>query len=313
MAKGVTALDELLIALETTRREHPQSQVLKFESIRNLSPDERGTQKRLSLIAEIKDSVGGRWVDKVDDPDYRKLILDIRNWDPPPQASDFMGLPETFTYKLVSHRYPNHYIVFVYIKGKKQNGKDATAFANELYNLKTSPDVIGPFGDTTIIAEAMEIVTKEGPWLVIFTFVGIFLLIFAHQRSFAQTLWIVMPLLSGMALMSGLMVIFRIQLNFFNIVVFPTLIGIGIDDGVHYYRRWREKAQDTLSTQKELFGTLSLTTATTICSYLGIAFSRHPGLRSIGFLACVGLVCTWLTTLFLLPGLLNLLEKTKKE
>ncbi len=312
VAEGLTELDELLIALEKSRSENPQSQILKYESIRSLSPDEQETQARLSLIAEIKESVSGRWIRRVDDPDYQKLISEIRDWDPPPRSPDFGELPETFTYRLISQRYADYYIVPVYIRGKKQNGKDAAAFANELYDLEISSEVIGPFGDTTIIAEVMGIVTEEGPRLIIFTFLGIFLLIFWQQRSFPQALWIVMPLISGMALMSGLMVVFGIRLNFFNIVVFPTLIGIGIDDGVHYYRRWLEMGWNTLATQKELFGTLSLTTATTICSYLGIAFSRHPGLRSIGFLACLGLLSTWLTTLFLLPGVLNLLDKKKK-
>jgi len=312
VAKGLSELDALLMALEKTRRENPQSQILKYESIRSLSPDDQETQTRLSLIAEIKESVSGRWIRRVDDPDYLKLISEIRAWVPPLQPPDFRELPETFTFSLISQRYADYYIVPVYIRGKKQNGKDATAFAHELYDLEISSEVIGPFGDTTIIAEVMEIVTREGPWLIIFSFSGIFLLILGQQRSFAQTLWIVMPLISGMALMTGLMVVFGIRLNFFNIVVFPTLIGIGIDDGVHYYRRWCEMGRDTLATQKELFGTLSLTTATTICSYLGIAFSRHRGLQSIGFLACLGLMTTWLTTLFLLPGLLNLLDKKKE-
>ena len=313
VAKGLPELDELLVALEQTRSETPQSQVLKYESIRSLSPDAQQTQARLSLISEIKESVSGRWIKRVEDPDYQKLISEIREWNPPALSPGFGELPDTFTHRLVSQRYAEHYIVPVYIRGKKQNGKDATAFANELYDLDIAGKVIGPFGDTTIIAEVMGIVTEEGPKLIIFTFLGIFLLILWQQRSFVQTFWIVMPLFSGIAVMSGLMVVFGIRLNFFNIVVFPTLIGIGIDDGVHYYRRWIETGRNTLATQKELFGTLSLTTATTICSYLGIAFSRHPGLRSIGFLACLGLMTTWLTTLFLLPGLLDLLDKKAKD
>ncbi len=312
VAKGLPDLDNLLNALEQSRTKNPQSQILKYESIRSLSPDVQETQERLALIAEIKESISGRWIKRVEDPDYQKLISEIRDWVPPSQSPEFEELPETFTYRLISQRYAEHYIIPVYIRGKKQNGKDAADFANELYDLEIPSQVVGPFGDTTIIAEVMEIVTQEGPWLIIFTFVGIFLLILGQQRSFSQTLWIVMPLATGMALMSGLMVVFGLSLNFFNIVVFPTLIGIGIDDGVHYYRRWREMGGDTLAVQKELFGTLSLTTATTICSYLGIALSRHPGLRSIGLLACLGLICTWVTTLFLLPGMLILINKRRK-
>jgi predicted exporter len=50
-------------------------------------------------------------------------------------------------------------------------------------------------------------------------------------------------------------------------------------------------------------------TATTIMGYAGMAFAHHPGLRSIGNLAVVGLVCTWLTATVLLPGLLGWRER----
>jgi predicted RND superfamily exporter protein len=240
------------------------------------------------------------------------LLDDIRDWNPPARPPDFDELPDTFTNTLTSNRYSDHYIVPVYIRGKKRNGINASAFAHELHGLNISEGVIGPFGDTIVISEILDIVTKDGPLLVIFTFLGIFLLVLSHQRSVTQSFWILTPLLSGLVMMTGIMVIFGLKLNFFNIVVFPTLIGIGLDDGVHYYRRWKEKKRDTESTQKELFGTLTLTTVTTMCSYLGIAFSRHPGLQSIGFLACLGMICAWLATLFFLPGLLNLVYKRSK-
>jgi predicted RND superfamily exporter protein len=309
VARGITSLDSLLTALHHAKTKNPQSRILNVQSIRDLSPDDKETQLRLSLISEIKETAVRKWVQRVEDPDYRKLIDDIRDWNPPPCAPGFDELPDTFKNTLASNRYPDHYIVPVYIRGKKRNGINASAFAHELHNLPLSEGVIGPFGDTIVVSEILGIVTRDGPVLVIVTFIGIFLLVFWYQRSLAQTLLILTPLVSGLAMMTGIMVILGLKLNFFNIVVFPTLIGIGVDDGVHYYRRWREKQKDTNSTQKELFGTLSLTTATTMCSYLGIALSRHPGLQSIGFLACLGMGCAWLTTVFFLPGLLNLVFK----
>jgi predicted RND superfamily exporter protein len=201
----------------------------------------------------------------------------------------------------------------VYIKGEKQEGKNAIAFTQELSGLDVSDEVIGPFGDTPVLASVLQIVTSEGPWLVAFAFIGIFLLILLNQGSFIEAIWIMIPLVTGLVLTAGIMALIGLKLNFFNIVVFPTLVGIGIDDGVHYFRRWKENKRDSDPTQKELFIPLSLTTATTMFAYVGIAFSRHPGLESIGVLACIGLTCTWLTTLFLLPGLLNMFYKKIKS
>ena len=80
---------------------------------------------------------------------------------------------------------------------------------------------------------------------------------------------------------------------------------MGVDNGVHYYRRWTEKRNNTAETQKELFEPLTVCTLTTMLGYSGMIFANHPGIHSIGVLACIGLSFIWGSSLFLLPGLLD--------
>jgi len=310
--QGLDSLDKFIDVLDR-KKDDPASRIQRFHSIRELCPDDVEYRKRLSLLRDIKEVIKGRWVDRVEDKDYKKWIEDLRNWSPTEARPRFEDLPDRIKERFASKSNPEYYIVPVYIKGEKQKGKNAMAFSQELFNLDVpgKEKIVGPFGETTVLADVLHVVTREGPWLVIATFLGIFLLIWLNQRSILQTLWIILPLITGLGLTAGIMVVCGLSLNFFNIVVFPTLIGMGVDDGVHYYRRWIENAQDTDSCQKELFGPLSMTTVTTVFGYVGIAFSNHPGLQSIGILACIGLFCTWFSSLFLLPGLLKLLSKKK--
>jgi predicted RND superfamily exporter protein len=312
IARGEDTLDELLGVLENEASQQ-DSRIERFSSIRDFAPRHEEVQKRRILIAEIKDTVAGKWTQRVENPEHRKFIDDIKDWTAPLQFPAVEDLPVSLVERLKSMKYPDHFIVPVYIKGEKQKGRNAMAFSQELREFPASADLIGPYGETPVLADILQIVTKEGPWLMIFSFFGIFVLIFFNQRSFLETIWILMPLTCGLLLTSGLMVVFGLHLNFFNIVVIPTLIGIGVDDGVHYFRRWKENNRDTGATQNELVIPLSLTTATTIFAYLGIAFSRHPGLRSIGIVACIGLACAWLVSLFLLPGLLKIFYKNQKS
>jgi predicted RND superfamily exporter protein len=87
------------------------------------------------------------------------------------------------------------------------------------------------------------------------------------------------------------------------------MLGVGVDHGVHYYRRWRELDGDTAHTHHQLFGPISIASLTTLMGYLGMVLAHHPGLRSIGSLALVGLTSTWFTALVLLPGLLRIREQ----
>jgi predicted RND superfamily exporter protein len=155
--------------------------------------------------------------------------------------------------------------------------------------------------------------TSEGPWIVCVAFLCVFFLVFISDRSFYRTIWTLVPLVFGLGLTLGLMAVLGLRLNFYNVVVLPALLGMGVDDGVHFFRRWRENERDSILTLKELFGPLTVTTITTMLGYAGLTLAHHPGLQSIGFLACLGLSCTWATTLFLFPGLLNIAYRRQKR
>lgn len=312
IANGLENLDQVILKLEEAKKRE-NSRIERYHHIRELSPDLSGFQRRLGLIGEIKDAVSGRWIDRVEDADYKRWIKDLREWTAPDGPPELEDLPDEIRDRFASRTKPGHYIVPVYIKGEKQKGKNAMAFTDELNSLSLPSGVIGPFGETTVLADVLNIVTAEGPWMMAITFVGVFILVLLGQRSFTETLWIMAPLVAAFVLTMGVMALFGLTLNFFNIVVFPTLLGMGVDYGVHYYRRWREAGMATELVQYELFGPLTLTAVTTIFGYIGIVFSRHPGLKSIGVLACIGLSSVLFTSLALLPGVLKIIARKKQK
>ncbi|MGD8539797.1 MAG: MMPL family transporter, partial [Candidatus Aminicenantes bacterium] len=129
VASGIQSLDGLITSLDERMAKDSQSRIHHFQSIRNLSPDEEEVGKRQSFLAEIKDMVKGRWIERVKDTDYKEFIDDMRQWTPPSQPPAFVDIPEAITEGLVSKSYPDHFMVPVYIKGEKQKGKNAIAFS----------------------------------------------------------------------------------------------------------------------------------------------------------------------------------------
>ncbi len=105
------------------------------------------------------------------------------------------------------------------------------------------------------------------------------------------------------------MFLFGIKLNFFNIVVLPSVIGIGVDNGVHIYHRYREEGPGSLYFVLKNTGVaVSMTTLTTIVGYSGLILARHPGLNSIGDLAIIGIGSAFVTAVLVLPALLQFFE-----
>jgi predicted RND superfamily exporter protein len=187
----------------------------------------------------------------------------------------------------------------------RKDGRNAMAFTQELYDLNLPPGVRGPIGETAVFAETLWVVTGEGLWLTLLTLLGVLVLVWLNRGSLKDALWILFPLTLGVVLTFGIMAVLGLKLNFFNVVVIPALFGMGVDLGVHFYRRCMEMGGDTAATFRELFEPLSVTTITTMLGYSGMVFARHPGIHSIGILACLGLIIIWMTSMVMLPGMLN--------
>jgi predicted RND superfamily exporter protein len=304
VARDLEALDEIVALLENKREEAADAPTIgTINSIRNFAPSRSQFERRLETIAEMRDSLQGRWVRRIDDPDRRELIEDFLAFEPPDNPPHLDEVPVSISRELMA-RDGSGALVTVDTDGRSRDGRMAMAFTEDLYEIDLPEGVRGPTGEKLVLAEILFLVTGESAWIVALTFGGIFILVLMDRRSIVQTLWVLVPLAAGILLTLGAMVGLGWKLNFFNMIVLPTMLGVGVDHGVHYYRRWREVDGDTRSTHDELFGPISIASVTTMMGYLGMVLAHHPGLRSIGLLALVGLTATWFTALVLLPGLL---------
>lgn len=311
VAADVESLDRSLEIFGESRK-RSGSTFGRIFSARDFAPDRVQASRRLELIAEIAEETAGSWTARIEDPERRRWVKDFNDWVRPARTPRFSDIPTGLKSRLFSKDGSNRFIIGIFPNIERSHGKNAMAFTRELYGIEAPEGLQGPMGETPVFAEILWIVTSEGPLLVGFSLIGIFLLVLYYQRSVRETLWILVPLLTGVVLTFGVIALAGVKLNFFSVVVIPSLLGLGVDDGVHYFRRWKELGGNTRETQRELFVPLTVTSLTTVMGYSGMVFASHSGLFSIGQLACIGLGLVWATSVFLLPGLLRWRERATK-
>lgn len=116
----------------------------------------------------------------------------------------------------------------------------------------------------------------------------------------------------GLAVLSGIMVIFRLDFNFLNLIVLPMIVGIGIDDGVHFMNTFRQhKHLDVTQAMSQTGRAVVLTSLTTLAGFGSIALSHYPGLRSMGYVAIIGISACLFATIVVLPPIFAILLNTK--
>ena len=197
--------------------------------------------------------------------------------------------------------------VFIYPSVALRDGRNSIRFSEDIGTITLpSGEILHAASANLIIADLIRTVIREGKLAVVLSFLIVFLIVFADVRSVRETLIIMTPLVLGITWMGGLMFLVGMKLNLFNIVVLPSIIGIGVDTGVHLRHRYREEGWGSLYLVLARTGpAVAVATITTIVGYTGLIMASHPGLESIGRLAVIGLSAALVAALVVLPALLE--------
>ncbi|PSQ97674.1 MAG: hypothetical protein BRD55_02055 [Bacteroidetes bacterium SW_9_63_38] len=184
--------------------------------------------------------------------------------------------------------------VRIYPSRTLADGRDGIRFKRLVGTITTDTGHTYHAASTSLVAADMLLpMQNEAPWMISGTFVVVSLVLLFIFRIPRWALLALTPLIVGLLWMVLVMVVLGLKLNFYNVIVLPALLGIGNDAGVHIVHRYREEGPGSLWTVLRSAGEhVTIGTLATLIGFGGLLTSFHPGLRSIGILAVVGLVTT---------------------
>ena len=160
--------------------------------------------------------------------------------------------------------------------------------------------------------ESMKAVIAAFQQAIIMALVSIALLLLIIRRSIIDTLLVMTPLvLAGLFTMAST-VVTGTPINFANIIALPLLMGLGVDNGIHMVEKLRHSlAEDQNIYQSSTARGMFYGALTTISSFLGLAFSPHQGVASMGLVITIGIFWIMACTFILLPAISKLVLKPK--
>lgn len=147
--------------------------------------------------------------------------------------------------------------------------------------------------------------------------VAIMVLCLVMLRSLRQTVLSLVPLIGGLALTLGAVYWIYGYLNLITSSFVSTLLGLGIDFGVHMMHRFNEQRRGGSDVPKAIREALMHTgpailvgALVTVVAFLTTLGSDFTAYAELGVITAIGLGFVVLTTLFVLPSLLMLAGKT---
>lgn len=156
-----------------------------------------------------------------------------------------------------------------------------------------------------IAGEIFERIARDGRFLLFGTVLAVLVvLLLDFRRPFAAISVLGSVLLGVVAMACGLWLA-GVQLNFMNAAILPVCVSISLDNAIHVYHRWREGGPGSIPTVlRHTTVANALASATNLLGFAALALTHHAGLRSVAYLAMIGVTATYLSTTLWFPMVL---------
>jgi len=217
-------------------------------------------------------------------------------------------VPETYYDRYVS-KDSSHFLMAFYSRKDIWDGLMTSPFIMTLQ--RAVPEATGT---PVFMREMVEARKKDGPLAFGVAFLAIFILLLWDFRSVKTTIVALLPLVISVTWLFGIMGLFDINFTIVNVIGFPLLIGIGIDDGVHVIHRYRLEGKAKLSyTMASIGKPILLTSLTTMLGFGSLIFSTYRGYIGFGLLVTLGIGLCFVASVLILPAILKIVWGGKKE
>ncbi len=301
---------EVLEILRERKRSNPETMIQDVEALQErFPPNEEMANEKLQYIAEVRRLLQNSFL-----VNQQSETLDIlRRGSQTTEPLDEDLIPEFLKNRFTTKEGEIGRFVIVYPNQGLSDGLRSIAFKDEISEVVLENGKVYHAASTSIVAASMlELMRAESPYMVAATFIIVFLFIYFSFGNLRWSLIALIPLIIGLLWLFGIMLIFGLKFNFYNLVVLPAVLGIGCDNGVHLAHRFRDEGKKNMWEVLRSTGQhITIGSFTTMMGFAGLLFTNHPGLQSIGIMAVVGIGMTLFTALTFLPSMVQVLEDKK--
>lgn len=116
------------------------------------------------------------------------------------------------------------------------------------------------------------------------------------------------PLALAGAVTLGFSVLVQEPLNMASVIVLPLILGLGVDNGIHFVMRWRESGDVRQVLRGATIRAIAMSGLTTFASFGTLMIAGNGAISSMGVMLTVGIASILIAMLVILPLIVSLLS-----
>ncbi len=207
----------------------------------------------------------------------------------------------------------DQYLVLIFSPADKNffDVRNIYQLRKEMQELKArlaeSRITVSVLNENLLAAAIMDLVQEKGPQTLGLAMGLVFLILLWDFRSPRLAFKTFLPLFTGLALTGAMMSVFHIKLNFINMVMLPSIVGIMIDHCVYLGHHILDYSRyQTIKSVKETGSAIILSAMTSLAGYASLNTANHSGVQSIAHVVELGIIICTFCALFMLPVLFEM-------
>jgi len=196
--------------------------------------------------------------------------------------------------------------------GSKADADNARKLYAAFSTLRAGSETVETAAEFYVIADIFDTLERDGPLVMFLALLATLGATFVLLRKWTGVAAVGLTVSFAFIWLFGVMLALGWSLNIFNVIVFPLLLGMAEDNGLHIAERFDEiGGRDMTRVLRDAGGPIFMTTITTVFGFGGILFTEHRGLRSMAWIAVIGMSFALLASVVVLPPLLRFAERRR--
>ncbi|MCL1957134.1 MAG: MMPL family transporter [Fibromonadales bacterium] len=314
-------LDKLYDTLMVLLHKEKVPTLRSFLTLKTFVPPQDAQKERLEIIEEIRDLAEARVFDKASGDDSTNIAA-LRNLTQIEKTFDAKDIPEWALDLLKEKDGSYGKIGFIYGRYESWDARAVHKFQKDYSNWNFDGEKLRVFSSQFILSDVIDSVKEDSFNLAILITVIIFLTLVISLRKPSLFASGFLSFASGILFTVGLMGFLTHFFDFgkigiYNVIVIPMVLGLGIDFAVHIIMKWTNSEVGIRELLDTTGRNVMASATTTAAGFVGMLFTAHKGLKSIGDLACIGIMVFLFTgiifSIFLCATLLKRQSATPEQ
>lgn len=159
----------------------------------------------------------------------------------------------------------------------------------------------------------MTLLKEDFDVLVKYSMLVVFLILLLSYGRIELTLFTLIPVALAWLWTTGIMGIFNIQFNIFNIIISTFVLGLGIDYSVFLMGGLLQQYHKGVDMLESYKSSILLSAFTTITGIGVLIFAKHPALRSIALMSIIGINSVLFISFSITPMIFRFFIQSRKE